>query len=126
MCVRLLRCSMARQRGVELLPPAFYTDLSAQYLAKREMLVAALRMAGMQPQVPDGAYYILASTVGAGLQGTTAALKARDLLAKTGVAAVAGSAFFSPGGGEDLLRFCFAKRDAELAEACSRLIGMGK
>ena len=112
--------------GVELLPPSFYTDVAAQHLAKREMLVAALRTAGMQPQVPDGAYYILASTVGAGLQGATAALKARDLLAKTGVAAVAGSAFFSPGGGEDLLRFCFAKQDAELAEACRRLAGMGR
>ena len=110
--------------GVELLPPAFYTDLSAQHLAKREMLLAALRTAGMHPHVPDGAYYILASTVGAGLEGATAALKARDLLAKTGVAAVAGSAFFAPGGGEDLLRFCFAKKDDDLAEACRRLAGM--
>jgi len=37
------------------------------------------------------------------------------------VAAVAGSAFFRPGRGEELLRFCFAKRDAELDEACERL-----
>jgi aminotransferase len=48
-------------------------------------------------------------------------LKARHLLAKTGVAAVAGSAFFRPGRGEDLLRFCFAKKDADLDEACARL-----
>jgi len=37
------------------------------------------------------------------------------------VASVAGSAFFRAGGGEDLLRFCFAKRDADLADACARL-----
>jgi aminotransferase len=92
------------------------------------MLVEALREAGMEPLVPDGAYYILASTAGAGLVGTTAAAKARDLLAKTGVAAVAGSAFFAPGSGkgEELLRFCFAKKDADLTEACKRLAGLGR
>jgi aminotransferase len=37
------------------------------------------------------------------------------------VASVAGSAFFRPGKGEDLLRFCFAKMDKDLAEACRRL-----
>jgi aminotransferase len=55
------------------------------------------------------------------LPGKTAAEKARHLLAATGVAAVAGSAFFHPGGGEELLRFCFAKKDHELDEACARL-----
>jgi aminotransferase len=55
------------------------------------------------------------------LPGETAALKARNLLAATGVAAVAGSAFFRPGRGENLLRFCFAKKDHELDDACARL-----
>ena len=87
------------------------------------MLVEALRDAGMRPHVPDGAYYILADA--GRLPGETAALKARALLAETGVAAVAGSAFFAAGSGrgEELLRFCFAKKDAELEEACRRLRG---
>jgi aminotransferase len=55
------------------------------------------------------------------LPGATAAQKARHLLAKTGVASVAGSAFFRPGRGEDLLRFCFAKKDEDLNDACARL-----
>jgi aminotransferase len=55
------------------------------------------------------------------LPGATARDKARALLAKTGVAAVAGSAFYSKGRGENLLRFCFAKQDAALEEACQRL-----
>jgi aminotransferase len=55
------------------------------------------------------------------LPGKTSAEKARHLLAATGVASVAGSAFFRPGCGENLLRFCFAKKDIELDEACSRL-----
>jgi aminotransferase len=37
------------------------------------------------------------------------------------VATVAGSAFYHGDGGENLIRFCFAKTDAELAEACRRL-----
>jgi aminotransferase len=70
--------------------------------------------------VPDGAYYVLAdATI---LPGTTAREKARALLAKTGVAAVAGSAFYSKGRGEKLLRFCFAKQDEALEDACARLI----
>jgi aminotransferase len=74
--------------------------------------------------VPDGAYYILAST--GALRGANAAEKSRDLLRRTGVASVAGSAFFGAGSGqgEGLLRFCFAKKDADLEEACSRLRGL--
>jgi len=105
--------------GVEQLGSEFYTQLSRDHEAKRAMIVDALRVAGMTPHVPDGAYYVLAST--GSLPGETAAEKARALLAKVGVAAVAGSAFFRPGKGEDLLRFCFAKKDADLAEACRRL-----
>jgi aminotransferase len=44
---------------------------------------------------------------------------------------VAGSAFLAhdpqgrgSGRGEDLLRFCFAKKDEDLAEACRRLQGL--
>jgi aminotransferase len=55
------------------------------------------------------------------LEGATAPEKARALLKATGVAAVAGSAFFRNGRGENLLRFCFAKQDAALDEACARL-----
>jgi len=43
------------------------------------------------------------------------------LLKRTGVASVPGEAFFQSGGGKDLVRFCFAKTDNELEEACRRL-----
>jgi aminotransferase len=107
--------------GVEQLPPSFYTQLARDHETKRTMLVSALRDAGMNPHVPQGAYYILAEATG--LAGRTAAEKARTLLRETGVGSVAGSAFFPPhsGQGEDLLRFCFAKKDADLADACQRL-----
>jgi aminotransferase len=55
------------------------------------------------------------------IEGGTAKEKARNLLAETGVAAVAGTAFFTEGRGENLLRFCFAKKDADLERACTAL-----
>ncbi len=109
--------------GVEKLGAEFYKGLATEHEAKRTMIVDALRDAGMRPHVPDGAYYVLAAA--GELPGATAAEKARGLLAKTGVASVAGSAFFRPGKGEDLLRFCFAKKDKDLAEACRRLRALG-
>ena len=105
--------------GIEQLGPGFYAKLALEHEEKRTMLVDALQAAGMTPHIPDGAYYILADATG--IPGATAAEKARTLLAKTGVAAVAGSAFFHGGKGENLLRFCFAKKDEDLREACRRL-----
>jgi len=105
--------------GLERLPASFYTKIAVDHQSKRERMLSALRDAGFEPSVPAGAYYVLARVDR--LPGETAALKARYLLAQTGVASVAGSAFFRPGRGENLLRFCFAKQDHDLDEACERL-----
>jgi len=105
--------------GLEQLPPSFYTELAASHQDKRTRMLSALTDAGLTPTTPAGAYYVLADATS--LKGKTAAQKARNLLAATGVAAVAGSAFFRPGRGENLLRFCFAKKDHDLDEACDRL-----
>ncbi|HEY1986977.1 MAG TPA: aminotransferase class I/II-fold pyridoxal phosphate-dependent enzyme [Terracidiphilus sp.] len=109
----------AAAAGLEQLPPSFYTQIAADHQSKRARMLAALRDAGFEPSVPAGAYYVLAKATR--LPGENAAQKARNLLAATGVASVAGSAFFRPGRGEDLLRFCFAKQDHDLDEACARL-----
>jgi len=105
--------------GLEQLPASFYKEIAGRHQSKRERIVSALRDAGLTPTVPAGAYYVLADN--SRLPGANAAEKARNLLAATGVASVAGSAFFRPGHGEHLLRFCFAKKDADLDDACTRL-----
>ena len=105
--------------GLEQLPPSFYKQVAADHESKRGRLLSALEATGMEPSVPPGAYYVMARVDK--LPGKTAAEKARHLLHATGVAAVAGSAFFRKGRGENLLRFCFAKKDSELDEACERL-----
>jgi aminotransferase len=110
--------------GLLQLPQSFYASLSEEYQIKRDMTCEALTHAGLTPSIPTGAYYILADATG--IPGANASQKARRLLADAGVAAVAGTAFFANDAmgvnrGENLLRFCFAKKDAELAEACRRL-----
>lgn len=65
------------------------------------------------------AYYVLADV--SSLPGQNSKEKAMFLLEETGVASVPGEAFFPNGGGKDLVRFCFAKTEQELQEACCRL-----
>jgi aminotransferase len=105
--------------GLMQLPDSFYSGLATEYQAKRDMLCAALADVGLTPSIPQGAYYVLADV--ANLPGATAREKARTLLRNTGVAAVAGTAFFADGRGENLIRFCFAKRDEDLERACAML-----
>ncbi len=105
--------------GLLELPPSYYINLAKEYEQLRDQLVEALMAAGLTPSIPDGAYYILADA--SRLPGGTAKEKARNLLARSGVAAVAGTAFFTQGRGENLLRFCYAKKQEDLAEACQRL-----
>jgi aminotransferase len=46
---------------------------------------------------------------------------AMEVLRTKGIASVPGSAFYLNGGGEDLVRFCFAKKDEVLDRACAQL-----
>ncbi len=108
--------------GLLELPGSFYTDLASEYEVKRDLLCNALAQAGLTPSIPAGAYYVLADVTS--IPGADAKAKARHLLAQTGIAAVAGTAFFSEGRGDNLLRFCFAKKQAELDAAASRLASL--
>jgi aminotransferase len=110
--------------GLLQLPQSFYAEMAVEYQSKRDMICAALTRAGLTPSIPTGAYYVLADATR--IPGADAKQKARRLLADAGIAAVAGSAFFASDAagvnrGENLLRFCFAKKDDELTEACHRL-----
>jgi len=110
--------------GLAKLDDSFYRQLSTEYGKKRDQLCSALTDAGMIPSVPPGAYYVLADATA--IPGADAKAKARTLLRETGVASVAGSAFFGMDGagknrGETLLRFCFAKKQGDLDRACDAL-----
>jgi aminotransferase len=105
--------------GIRKLPQEFYRQISEEYIQKRDLLCGTLQEIGLIPSIPKGAYYVLADA--SILSGASGKEKSMYLLRETGVATVAGSAFYHGSGGDNLLRFCFAKTDAELAEACRRL-----
>ena len=110
--------------GLDQLSDGFYTGLAAEYHRKREMICDALRAVGLEPSVPAGAYYVLADA--SAVPGADSVQKALNLLQLTGVASVPGEAFFQGGRGEHLLRFCFAKTDHDLENACERLSTLRK
>ena len=105
-------------KGMLELPESFYNNLAGEYQQKRDQICAALTTAGLNPTIPQGAYYVLADA--ARVPGKTASERARTLLAAVGVASVPGSAFFV-NGGETLLRFCFGKRQPDLDRACAAI-----
>jgi aminotransferase len=107
--------------GLDELTPEFYRQLAEEYRAKRDLLCTTLEQIGLAPSWPQGSYYVLADA--SSLPGSDSKQKAMYLLAQSGVASVPGEAFFSEGG-RSLLRFCFAKTDADLEEACRRLSRM--
>lgn len=106
--------------GLINLPGSYYERLRADYAAKRAMVCSVLDKAGLPPVSPQGAYYILADV--SKLPGRTGKERAMYLLERTGVAAVPGEAFFAnPEHGYGFARFCYAKTDEDLKDACRRL-----
>lgn len=110
-------------RALEVLDDSFYEALGAEYQQKRDKFCGALERAGITPYAPQGAYYVLADT--SRLRGGTSKERVMDLLARTGVAAVPGAAFYRGSEGDCLARFCFAKTERDLDEACRRLERLG-
>ena len=106
-------------RGLMELEPEYYTRLSREYQEKRDRFCGVLSSAGLEPYVPQGAYYVLADV--STIAGQTSKERAMNLLRETGVASVPGEAFYHDDAGETLVRFCFAKEDAVLDEACRRI-----
>jgi len=105
--------------GITRLGPSYYAALCDAFRRKRDLLCSTLADVGLSPMVPQGAYYVLADA--SRLPGCNSKEKAMHLLRRTGVASVPGDAFYESAAGRDLVRFCFAKAEAELEEARDRL-----
>lgn len=111
-------------RGLMELEPEYYSRLSREYQEKRDRFCSVLSSAGLEPHVPQGAYYVLADV--SGMAGQTSKERAMNLLRETGVASVPGEAFYHDDAGDTLVRFCFAKEDAIIDEACRRIEKLGR
>jgi len=106
-------------QGILTLKDDFYLNIKNQYQLKRDKICKILTEIGLTPHIPQGAYYILADV--SKVPGKTSKEKAMYILKKTSVATVPGSAFYHGKGGENLVRFCFAKNDTILENACKKL-----
>jgi aminotransferase len=113
---------MGVARGLSELQADYYQQLEKEYRLKREKICTALTRAGLTPIMPGGAYYVLADI--SRLPGLNSKQRAMYLLQKTGVACVPGKAFYHDDSGEGLARFCFAKEDPILDQACRSLEGL--
>jgi aspartate/methionine/tyrosine aminotransferase len=101
-------------------PPSYYETLVADYRARRNLLIPALREAGFRLDQPAGAYYVMTDI--RDLTDEDDVAFAMRLIRDPGVAAVPGSSFFSrPELGRTKLRFAFPKRLETLEAAAERL-----
>lgn len=102
-------------------PDSYYAQLQAEYTSKRDLFLAGLDSAGLRYTRPDGAYYVMVNVSEFGVKNDT---EFCEWLARSvGVAAVPGSSFFREPVNH-LIRFHFAKREATLREAVTRLAGL--
>jgi aspartate/methionine/tyrosine aminotransferase len=102
------------------LPDDYYALVAEEYHERRNIMMGALERAGLPARAPAGAYYVLADITRLGFADDVEA--AHSLVAKTKVATVPGSSFFSDATeGARLLRFSFSKRLDTLREAAARL-----
>lgn len=111
---------MGVARGIDELPASYYQSLCQQYSSKRDKICSVLTKIGLDPYLPQGAYYVLSNVNN--LPGSSSKEKAMFLLKNSGVATVPGNAFYADAKGENLVRFCFAKDDDIVEEACQRLL----
>ena len=103
-----------------MLPDAYYQQLAADYLERRDLMVGILDQAGLRPITPAGAYYVMTDSSALRLGDDMAS--AIGLVREARVAAVPGSSFYSrPELGRSKLRFSFSKKLATLDEAGRRL-----
>ena len=98
---------------------AAVTAMVAQFEKRRDAALAILRT---EPRIhvlaPDGAFYLYLRAPGAGKTADAGSAFAAQLLEKSGVAIVPGSAFLTP----DWVRVSYAAEQAQVEEAMRRLV----
>jgi aminotransferase len=102
------------------MPDSFYSQLAADYQAKRDLMLDILGRHGFESYPPGGAYYVMADISRFGYSSDSEF--ARYLVKEIGVATVPGSSFYiDPAAAPQTVRFCYSKRDETLHEADRRL-----
>jgi N-succinyldiaminopimelate aminotransferase len=101
---------------------AYFEELRADLQRSRDRFTDGLKGLGFAV-IPSEATYFLNIDI-APLGDADDAAFCRRLVVEHGVAAIPVSAFYADGAVRNLVRFCFAKRDATLDAALERLVGV--
>jgi aspartate/methionine/tyrosine aminotransferase len=111
------------------LPESYYQQVRLDYAQRRDVMMGVLEEAGFLATPPQGAYYVLCdyTQIDAPQAQWDCERFARWLTTEIGVAAVAGTNFYSlPGFGEGVVRFAFPKKLETLRAAGERLRTIGR
>ena len=101
------------------LDDSYFKDLAAGLRSRRDELCAGLRQAGLEPNVPQGGYFVTTDVSHLAADGLEFCL---DLPKRCGVVAVPVQVFCDDLDlGRPLVRFAYCKQASVIAEAASRL-----
>jgi aminotransferase len=109
--------------GLKQLDDSYYIDLAKVHQEKRDLFCTALEEVGLNPSVPKGAYYVMCDV--SSVEGSDDKAKALHILKTTGVASVAGRAFYHDASGSNMVRFCYSKPIDVLKEAAQQIRKLG-
>jgi len=99
--------------------PAPYLGLPAFYQAKRDLFIDGLRGTPFRVLPCEGTYFVLADY--SALSDQAEPEFAQTMITRFGVAVIPVSVFYGTPVDRRVIRFCFAKNDATLREALSRI-----
>ena len=99
---------------------AYFTGLSSDMQAKRDLLSKGLAEIGFGVLPAGGTYFVTTDFRPLGFNGGDEEF-CRHITTEAGVTAVPVSAFYQQGGPQHFVRFCFCKNDGTLTDALDRL-----
>jgi methionine aminotransferase len=99
--------------------PNHYLDLPAFYQKKRDLFLVGLKSTPFSFQASQGSFFQLVSY--AHLSKKSDVLLAEQMTRQLKVACIPVSVFYSDGQDDQVLRFCFAKKEEELEEALRQI-----
>ncbi|MFM8601805.1 MAG: pyridoxal phosphate-dependent aminotransferase [Actinomycetota bacterium] len=105
------------------LPDSYFSSLSTDLQAKRDVLMAALSQAGLAPYASAGTYFVTADVRARRADGDGTAF-CREMPAACGVVAIPAGVLYSPANsaeGRHIVRFAFCKQMPTIEEAARRL-----
>jgi len=103
-------------------PVTYFQDLARDMQRRRDRFIDGLKSLGLDVLLCEGTYFANIDIAGLGAGDDDAFC--RKLVEELGVAAIPVSAFYREAPVRTVIRFCFAKQDAVLDAALSRLAGL--